>query len=496
MSAGEAKPQDADAAKRQRERCEALAARSPVRTEGRVALADGRHLAYDVQAEFVPILGGGLGAKADELQAAVFMTAYTAKAEPGRPPRPLCFAFNGGPGSASIWLHLGALGPKRVKVNDDGSMPAPPYAVVDNPLTWLAYFDIVFVDPPHTGWSITASDEARKAALSVDGDAKLLCEALRGWLGRHKRFSSALYIAGESYGTTRGAAIADGLAGQGIALAGVILVSCAMDIQTLEFQPRNDLPHALYLPAYANTAQYHGLLKGPQAASSQAAREAAEAFVLEDYLAALHQGARLSPKGRERIERRMAELTGLPRSLIEQRNLRIPAATYFTEAMREQGRIVGRLESRVTGPMAASRDHVWEFDPGIEAISAPYAMAGLTYFAELGLDTAPRYELLNGEVNQGWDWSRGQRREGFASTSNDLARAMRRLPHLKVFMASGRYDLGTPYSATDWTLSQLDAPAEVLARLTHRYYDAGHMMYTREADLRALFADLGAWLAG
>jgi carboxypeptidase C (cathepsin A) len=272
-----------------------------------------------------------------------------------------------------------------------------------------------------------------------------------------------------------------------------------MDLQSIVFAPANDLPYALFLPAFANASQYHGLLSGPQAATPAAARAAAEAFVEQDYVAALHAGARLSERRRAALARRIAELTGLPRALVEEKNLRISDQTYFFEALRPRGLIVGRLEARSTAPMAASRSRDWEFDPGIEAISPAYTMAALGYFRTLGLDLEERYEVLNREVNMAWNWQRGgaerMDRMGYASTSGDLARALRRNPHLKVLAASGRYDLGTPYSASDWSLAQLDAPPEVLARVQHRYYDAGHMMYTRQADLAQMQADLAAWLA-
>jgi carboxypeptidase C (cathepsin A) len=498
MSDTTAKPNSAnaepDAAKRAREQVEKLLARPSVPSEGRVTIG-GRAYDYRVDCEFVPVLSSGLDDKRGEPQAAVFTTAYLLK-DTEAAERPVCFAFNGGPGSASIWLHLGALGPKRVLMPADGTMPQPPYNVVDNPLSWFEHFDLVFVDPPHTGWSLCANDEARKKMLSVDGDVDALAEVIRAWLGRHKRWSSALYIAGESYGTTRGAALADALQSTGVALSGLVLVSCAMDLQSLVFSPRNDLPYALFLPAFAGVAQYHGMLNGPHAKSPAAAREAAEAFVQEEYLAALHAGSRLADNKRGRIAQRVAELTGLPAALVEEKNLRINDHGFFFELLRTRGLIVGRLEARVTGPMAASRTREWEFDPGIEAIAAPYTMAANAYFGEqLGLPTEQRYEVLSMDAHKQWNWNRGDTKGNeFASTSNDLSRALRRNPHLRVLVASGHYDLGTPSSATDWSLAQLDIPADVRARVEHHYYDAGHMMYTREADLKKLKNDLAAWL--
>ena len=493
---GATQPTETDADRRSREHVEKLLGRAAATSSASIKLG-GRKMDYTTSVAFMPVVADGLAGANGEPQAAVMTTAYLQKdVKPAQ--RPLCFAFNGGPGSASIWLQLGALGPKHVLVPDDTSMALPPYAVTDNPQSWFEHFDMIFVDPPHTGWSATASLEARKKMLSVDGDVDALAEVIRAWLTRHQRWGSPLYLAGESYGTTRGAALADKLANLGITLTGVILISCAMDLQSIVFAPANDLPYSLFLPAFANVSQYHGLLKGAHAASPETARAAAEDFVGE-YTAALIHGSRLSQKERARVAKRLSELTGLQPALIEEKNLRISDQTYFFEALRDKGRIVGRLEARATGPMAANRTREWEFDPGIEAIEGPYAMAAMGYFnGVLNIGIEQRYEVLSMEVNAGWNWQRGgdgkADRMGYASTSPDLARALRRNPNLKVFVASGRYDLGTPYSASDWSLAQLDAPADVLARVKHHYYDAGHMMYTRSVDLKKLKADLAAWL--
>ena len=493
----EAQPGDKTAAKRETEQVAKRLAAAPATSTGSVSLADGRRLHYRTACEFLPVLPSGLGADSGDPEAAVFTTAYLLDdAEPGA--RPVCFAFNGGPGSSSVWLHLGALGPKRVVVPDDASMPSPPYEVSDNPLTWLAHFDLVFIDPPHTGWSIAAGDAVRTKMFSVDGDVAALTEVMRGWLTRHKRWRSRVYLAGESYGTTRGAALAESLQNANVALAGLILVSCAMDLQSIVFAPRNDLPCALFLPAFAGVAQYHGKLQGAIGESPMAARNAAEAFVADDYLRALAAGARLSGSQRRHLAQRIAELTGLSAAFVEEKNLRISDQDFFFELLRDRGRIVGRLEARSTGPMAASRRREWEFDPGIEAIAAPYGMAALAYFGEqLGLVREERYQLLSMDVNKGWNWNRGEAKgNGYATTSDDLSRALRRNPHLRVLVASGRYDLGTPYSASDWSLAQLDVPADVMARVEHHYYDAGHMMYTRQDDLVKMERDLASWLAG
>ncbi len=483
-----------DAAKRLRDKVDKLLASAPSRSESSIALG-GKVLKYAAVAAFVPVSAGGLDEKRGDAEAAIFTTSYfLADADPRT--RPVCFVFNGGPGSSSIWLHLGALGPKRVVIREDGTMPPPPYAVTNNDETWFEHFDLVFVDPPHTGYSITASEDARKKMLSVDGDVDALAECIRAWLVRHKRWGSPIYIAGESYGTTRCAALAEKLQNNGVALSGVLLVSCAMDLQSLVFEPRNDLPFALFLPGFACAAQYHGKLAGTLARSPQDAREAAERFVADEYLAALHAGARLSAAARRRVVKRVAELSGIAAALVDESNLRIGDSTFFVELLRDRGLIVGRLEARVTGPMAAARSRLWEFDPGIEALYGPYTMAAHAYMSEtLGIDSDARYDVFSLDAHKQWNWSRGETKgNNFACTSPDLSRALRRNPHLRVFVASGRYDLGTPYSATDWSLAQLDVPAEVMARVTHRYYDAGHMMYTREADMLKLKRDVAAWL--
>jgi carboxypeptidase C (cathepsin A) len=484
-----------EAKKRLRDKVDKLLAQAPFKSESSIVQNE-RTLKYRAIAQFIPVVAGGVDDKRGEPEAAVFTTSYFLDAADPKN-RPVCFAFNGGPGSASIWLHLGALGPKRVVIREDGTMPPPPYTVTDNQESWFEHFDLVFIDPPHTGYSVTSSEEARKKMLSVDGDVDALAECMRTWLGRNRRWGSPVYIVGESYGTTRGAALADKLLDIGVALSGLILVSCAMDLQSMVFAPRNDLPYALFLPAFANVAQFHGKLKGPLSESPEAARAAAESFVAEEYLAALHAGARLSKAARRRVVNRIAQLAGLDPALVEEKNLRISDHTFFYELLRDRGLIVGRLEARVTGPMAASRTRDWEFDPGIEAISAPYTMAAHAYMSEhLNVDIEARYDVLSMDAHKQWNWNRGESRgNSYASTSPDLSRALRRNPHLRVLVASGRYDLGTPYSASDWSLAQLDVPDDVLARVTHRYYDAGHMMYTREADMMKLKRDLAAWLA-
>jgi len=497
MSTLDDKKTDADKAKPgpQRELVDKLLARAPLTGSGRVDL-DGGPLHYDIHAGFVPVRCEKHGDQLHEPEMAVFTTAYIARDVAG--PRPVCFAFNGGPGASSVFLHLGALGPKCVPMPETGFMPPPPYEMVDNPSTWLKHFDLVFVDPPHTGYSVAVSDDVRKRAFSVDGDIAAMSTVVAEWLSRHQRWGSPLYLCGESYGTTRTAGIALKLLDEGVILAGVILVSCAMDLQALDFEPRNDLPYTLFLPAFAGVAHFHGCLKSGLADTPQAARDLAQDFVETEYLRALHRGALVGEKERSHAARRIAELTGLPRTLVEQRHLRIDDVTIFTELLRGRNQLLGRLDARVTGPLSLRQNFEWQFDPAIDALIGPYTAAARCFYGELGVSGNETYVIHSSPVHQAWDWRRGDdrhRRTGHACTSTDLADVMRRTPHLKVLVASGHYDLGTPSTATDWSLAQLELPSAARQRITHRYYDAGHMMYTRQTDLVGMERDLAAWLA-
>ena len=323
-----------------------------------------------------------------------------------------------------------------------------------------------------------------------------LADCIRTWLVRHRRWSSPLYVAGESYGTTRGAALADKLQESGVALSGLILVSCAMDLQSLVFAPRNDLPFALFLPGFACAAQYHGKLSGPPAQTPAAARAAAEAFVAEDYLPALHAGARLSEPRRRRIAKRVAELCGLPVALVEEKNLRISDGTFFFELLRDRGQIVGRLEARVTGT------HGREPHPRLGVRSGDRGPRGALHDGRqrVPLRRARRRHdgALRGDVDGGQQAVELEPRRGEGQRLRlDEPGSVARAAPQSAPARSGRERALRPrhaLSASDWSVAQLDVPPDVLARVRHHYYDAGHMMYTREADMKKLKRDLAAWL--
>ena len=367
-------------------------------------------------------------------------------------------------------------------MHDDGTMPVPPYAVQDNPLTWLEHFDLVFVDPPHTGYSVAANDDARKKMLrwtATSMRSPRWCAS--GWRATSAGARRSTWPA---RATARRAARRSptSCSRSGVALSGLILVSCAMDLQCAGVRAAQR-PALCAVPA--GVRQRRAVPRpaaGPLAASPEAARAAAEAFVDEDYLGALHAGARLDGKARTRIEKRMAELTGLPRALVEEKNLRISDDDVLLRAAARRGphrRPARVARHRPDGGEPHARVGVRSRHRG--ACTRPTRWPRMAYFArDSAAPTTQRYEVLSFDVHKPWNWNRGEDKgNGFASTSPELSRALRRNPHLRVLVASGHYDLGTPYSASDWSLAQLDVPADVLARVEHRYYDAGHMMYTR-----------------
>ena len=284
-----------------------------------------------------------------DIDAQVFFTYYARETEQPVGERPLTFAFNGGPGSASVWLHLGGLGPQRVVLNPDGSLPPPPYRLTPNDHTWLTETDLVFIDPVGTGYSRAKDEETAKKYYDVDGDIASLGEFIRLFLTRQKRWASPLFLAGESYGTTRGAGLAGYLIDRGIAFAGIILISTVLSMQTLRFQPGNELPFALYLPVYAATAWYHQQLAGDlQSRELPDLLREVEAFAFGPYTLALMQGDRLPDEQRVDVIAKLSRFTGLSETYVKQRDLRIEHWRFCKELLRERGVTVGRIDSRLT----------------------------------------------------------------------------------------------------------------------------------------------------
>ncbi|HET6295499.1 MAG TPA: peptidase S10 [Kribbella sp.] len=425
-------------------------------------------------------------------KAEVFLTAYTLD-DADAAERPVTFAFNGGPGSSSIWLHLGLLGPRRVVSGDAGELAAPPYGLVDNAETLLQYSDLVFIDPVSTGYSRAVEGEKPGEYHGFTRDLESVGEVIRLWTSRNGRWMSPKFLAGESYGTTRAAGLAAHLQNRyGMYLNGVMLISAVLEFATLEFGPGNDLPYTLFLPSYAAAAHYHGLI--PDRELSEVLADA-ERYAAGRYPNALAQGNRLPADYRAEVIGRLAALTGLSEDYLDRVNLRIEHTRFFAELLRSRRQVVGRLDSRFTGWDADSAGEVSLDDPSFRAIIGPYTAALNHYVhAELEYHNDLPYEFLSNDAAK--DWSYKEFENNYVTVGDKLAEAMRANPHLKVHIASGRYDCATPYFATEHTVARLQIPAELRDNIELRYYPAGHMMYVHEETRVQQSQDLAAFIQG
>ena len=457
----------------------------PVVTHHELVLGE-RSLRYTVTAGLMPIKN-----EQDETEARLFFIHYALDDHGQGDDRPLMVSFNGGPGSSSVWLHLGGLAPKRVRMMPDGAMPAPPFRLVDNEFSWLEATDLVFVDPVDTGYSRATSEERTKKFLGVAGDLDLIGRFIRLFLTRYQRWASPLFLVGESYGTFRAAGLAGALIDQGIAFNGIVLVSSVLELQTVRFGRGTDLPAVLYLPTYAATAWYHGKLPTDLQAKPRAEvlREV-EAWAGGDYAAALARGSALSDAERSEVAARVARYTGLSQRYVELSNLRIEIHRFCKELLREEGRTVGRLDSRYTGFDALGVSQEPDFDPSMAAIRPPFTAALNHHLrSTLGYETDTEYHILRG---LDWDW--GSAGDGPAQTAPALADAFAKNPYLHLFVASGHYDLATPYYATDYTLRHLPLRPETRAQIRVEEYPVGHMVYLEHETLVRLRDDVTAFI--
>ncbi|MEV0827926.1 S10 family peptidase [Nonomuraea rubra] len=424
-------------------------------------------------------------------KAEVFVTAYTMD---GADPltRPITFAFNGGPGSSSVWLHLGVLGPRRVVMGDAGALLPPPYGLADNEESLLRVSDLVFIDPISTGYSRVAEGEKTEPYHGFSGDLESIGEVIRLWTTRNGRWMSPKFLAGESYGTVRAAGLADHLQSRyGMYLNGVMLISSVLDYATGEFNEGHDLAYALYLPTYAAIAHYHGLHGDRPLA--EVLREAEE-YADRDYLWVLARGNRLTEQERAAAVAKIAALAGLSEDYVDRVNLRIEHIRFFTELLRSRRRTVGRLDGRFTGwDPDAGREH-FTADPSMDAIMGPYSAALNHYLrTELGYANDLPYEILTSRVQP---WSYKEFENAHVHVADRLSAAMRANPHLRVHVACGYHDGATPYFAAEHTFAHLAVPAELAGNVEFKYYEAGHMMYVHEPSRLQQSADLAAFLLG
>jgi carboxypeptidase C (cathepsin A) len=421
--------------------------------------------------------------------AEIFTVAYTVDgADPAR--RPVTFAFNGGPGSASVWLHLGLLGPRRVVMGDAGALAPPPYGLADNEQTLLRHSDLVFIDPVSTGFSRVVTGGKAEAFHGFTGDVESVGEVIRLWTTRSDRWMSPKYLCGESYGTTRAAALAAHLQDQfGLYLNGVMLISSYLDGGTTEFNPGNDAAYAYYLPTYAAIAHYHGLHPGRPL---RAVLDEAEEYAARDYLWALGRGARLTAAERAAAVAKLAALTGLSPDYVDRVDLRLEHIRFFTELLRGRRQTVGRLDGRFTGWEADYGREQWTSDPSLDAITGPYA-AALNHYVrgELDYRSDLPYELLTPRVQP---WSYKEFEGAHLHVADQLAAAMRANPHLRVHVACGYHDGATPYFAAQHTFAHLAIPPELRPNVEFSYFEAGHMMYVHEPSRLEQSAHLGRFV--
>lgn len=446
-----------------------------------------RQLNYTVSTGFMPIKNAVSG----DTEARIFYMAYTLDDPPAG--RPLMFSFNGGPGSASVWLHMGALGPKRVKMLDDGLMPPAPYEAEENAQTWLDQTDLVFIDPVGTGYSRATKPELASKFFGLTGDIESIGEFIRMYLGRNERWSSPLFLVGESYGTTRAAGLSNHLFERGIALNGIVLVSTVMNFQSLSFADNNDLPLVLIFPSYTATAWYHKQL--PAELQRKPLREVlneSEQFAMNEFGPAMLRIDKLSAPEKNALLDKFSRLSGLGRDFVDENNFRVTLGEFNKELLRKQRRSTGRLDSRFLGFDKDSAGTSTDFDPSMTAIRTPYTAVFNDYVRrELGYKSDLEYYILGGGITTPWNWGVNNQ---YADTSQALSSAMRKNPYMKVMVASGYYDMATPYFAAEYTVSAMNLDPQLRRNFTFTYYEAGHMMYIEKESLRKLKVDVTGFI--
>jgi carboxypeptidase C (cathepsin A) len=426
----------------------------------------------------------------EKATAELFYTAYfrTGRGAGDAAARPLIFSYNGGPGSASFWLHMGIMGPRRVRTPEVGQQAPPPYEIVDNQHTLLDVADIVMVDPVGTGFSRPAGETEGKEFWGLDEDAASLTQFVRRFLSQYRRWNSPRYLLGESYGTTRSAVLAGHLQRSNIDLNGIVLVSAVLDFETIGFREGSVLPFIVNLPSYAVVSAYLGALPGGKPKDLQAFVAEVEKWAVTDYATTVLAGSAVDPAVRARVLDQMHAYTGLDRDFLDKANLRVSAPEYEKELLRDKGLVVGRLDARFTGPTGDVLERSPDHDPQSTAISSAYTSAFNAYLrAELGYDGEREY--VPSGMARPWNWERqgggpgGFFGRGAPNVAPDLARALTRNPRLEVLLINGIYDLATPYFAAVWTMDNLNLPPELRDNIERADFAAGHMMYVEESLL-------------
>ena len=436
----------------------------------------------------------------DEENKPLALFGYTSYIKEGtKSTRPIVFAFNGGPGSSSFWLHMGVLGPKRIAVNDPEYTPAAPYQIVNNNYSILDVADLVMIDPVGTGLSVPLGAHTFDEFWGVDQDIRSISLFITQYLIEQGRMNSPKFLLGESYGTFRNAGIMDHLLNQGIAMNGVIMVSAVFDLRTLIFPPDDDLPYLMHFPTYAASAWYHNQIPDKEP-DLETFIDEIRSFTENSYAPALFKGDRISLEQKNTVADQLAQYTGLSKDYWLKSNLRVTGSEYFAEALRSKGLVIGRLDSRYTG---INQDLISQFgshDPQSTAISPAYITGFLDYFHNtLGVRKDLQYTVTAGR-REGfeWDWHhKGNQRwntQAAINTAPDMARALSRDPNMKVLILNGYYDIATVFYGVEYTIDHLGLTPEIRDHIIMKYYEAGHMMYTHHPSLIKFKEDVGSFI--
>ncbi len=420
-------------------------------------------------------------------KASMFYISYTKDGEEAKSNRPITFCFNGGPGSSSIWLHLGILGPKRVDLNENGDA-LPPYHLTDNEFSLLDTTDLVFIDPISTGFSRAIPVGEADKYYGTQEDIKIIAEFIRLYITRFHRWESPKFIVGESYGTTRAAALAGYLHdNMYIYTNGLVFISTVLNFQSIDFAAGNDLPYLLILPSYTATAWYHKKLSAPLQSNFLDTFQKAKEFVINEYSLALFKGDALSSSEKKYIAKQIAQFTGLTPEYVERSNLRIDTSHFTKELLRNEKRTVGRFDSRFKGIDANLVGEYFEYDPSLDVIIGAFTSTFNQYVAtELQWKKEEPYEVL-AEIYSKWDY--GSRNQ-YLNVAETLRSVLTKNPFLRTFVANGYFDLATPIYATEYTFNHLGLDPTLLNHITMKNYDAGHMMYIYRPSLIQLKKDL------